>query len=146
MKLNITIAVLALACTALMSVATAHEPAEDAEAGLRVVFAVTPEPATTQQLSQIVFIVRDINAEQGADPLPRLIENAKTIVRQGDREWGPFEVRESRRSPGEYRVQRIFAYPGEYKVTLTYNKTGDQKARQLTWDATLRDRSILVLD
>ena len=131
---------------ALATVAWAHSPAEDAEIGIKILFEAGPLPAMTQQKSSLTFLVRDMNAEDGAEPVAGLIENAEVTVKMGDQSWGPFPVAEGRRNPGNITLEKVFAYPGEYEVFLDFNKTGDPTPRQFHWDTTIADWNDIVLD
>ena len=136
---------LAIAGVAVGTSAWAHSVAEDAEAGIKVLFETGPLPAMTQQKSEMVFLIRDLNAEQGADPVAGLIENVEVVIHYEDKVWGPFAVKEGQRNPGRIALEKVFAYAGEYEVELSFNKTGDDRRITLHWDTDIGDWGSLVL-
>ena len=136
-----------LICAGLAPTLFAHSATEDAEAGIKILFETSPLPAMTQQKSSLVFLVRDMRAEEGAEPVLGTIENAKVMIEHMDsgKSWGPFAVEEARRNPGRFELQKVFAYPGEYEVEITFNRTGEERQVTLHWDTDIADWNGLVL-
>jgi hypothetical protein len=138
--------ILSACCSLLATSLHAHSPAEDTEIGIKILYEAGPLPAMTQQKSTMTFLIRDLNAEEGADPVAGVIENTFVTIKKDEKLWGPFEVKESSRNPGKLTLDKVFAEPGEYEVYLSFNKAGDATPREFHWDSDIADWNDLVLD
>jgi hypothetical protein len=111
-------------------------------AGLRFVYGPSPDPAVTDQLLNMQWIVRD--AASG-EPAGNLTDLAVTLTRNG-KSWGPFEPEAAWGEPGLYSTAHIFVQPGAYHATLEFRKEGSSEIHRITLETEILDRRELFVD
>lgn len=127
--------------TALLgSQAMAHSVGE--AAGLRFVYGSTPEPAITDELLNMQWIVRDLET---GEPAGNLTDMSVELSLDGQ-SWGPFEPEAAFGEPGLYSTAHLFAKPGTYEATLSFKREGSDELQTITLEAHVIDRADLVIE
>ncbi len=131
---------IALAALLLSTSLFAHSVGE--AAGLRFVYGSSPEPAITDELLNMQWIVRGL---ESGEPAGNLTDMSVTLS-MGGKSWGPFEPEAAFGEPGLYSTAHLFAEAGTYDATLTFKLEGANETHSITLEAHIVDRADLVIE
>lgn len=118
----------------------AHDVGETA--GLRFVYGSSPEPAITDELLNMNWIISQASS---GEPSADLTDMSVSISKDG-RSWGPFEPEAAYGEPGLYSTAHLFAEAGTYEATLSFKLEGADQIHSITLEAHIMDRADLVID